>query len=117
MYILLFFQRPRRRRRIEGEDDEDDDMSVGFTTEQSEGEGDAFINLNDFKGPLAEYLAMDAPRREVRRRFKVFLAEFTDQEKSTRPYYPPIIHNMCTNNNQSLQVSYLHSILILQGWN
>jgi DNA replication licensing factor MCM2 len=101
--------RPRRRRRIAVDEDEPAEDTVGISTEPSERDepDDAFINLNDFKGPLAEYLAMEAPRREVRRRFKSFLAEFIPPDQS-RPYYPPVIRDMCTSNLQSLKVSYLH---------
>lgn len=94
----------RRPPRTGGADDDDDD-------------DEEFVNLDDFRGPLEEYLAMEAPRTEIKRRFRMFLREFVGDDHS--PLYPRLISQMCSENKQSLEVSYLDlskAVPILAIW-
>ena len=106
-------ERPRRRRRIaenlaNGLDEDGDDAALGDSS---------FVNLDDFKGPLREWIAMDAPRREIQRRFRQFLVTFVDAKGTC--VYPQRISEMCADNRESLEVSYLnlsHAVPVLAIW-
>lgn len=110
---------PRKKKRIAGgTDDEQSETDGAQTPNQAvvEEEG-AYVNLDDHHGALEEYLSQDAPRREVRRRFRQFLSDFRDGNGHL--FYPPYISAMCSDNRQSLEVSYLHlsqAVPVLAIW-
>ena len=74
----------------------------------SEGDGapDEPFNLETFTVPLREWVAQTQTVAEIKRRFKQFLVSYTlaTGEKA----YDRQIDEMCSQNGQSLEVSYLH---------
>ncbi|KAJ8901912.1 hypothetical protein NDN08_004116 [Rhodosorus marinus] len=70
-------------------------------------DGDPNFDIENYRGPLREWVLLDRPRRELRRRFNLFLRETKDQ-KSGSPLYMESIRAMCSNNHQSIVVSYRH---------
>ena len=82
--------------------------SLGGMMEGMEEMFEEDINLEDYKGPLREYIARDGPRREIGRRFARFLKEFVD--KDGHEVYSVRIRKMCSENRESLFVSYLHLV-------
>jgi len=64
------------------------------------------VNLEDFDGPLREWLDEDRVRREIKSRFKHFITGFSDN--SGNAVYPELIKQMCQDNGCSLHVSYMH---------
>mmetsp|Transcript_13302 Transcript_13302/g.20731 ORF Transcript_13302/g.20731 Transcript_13302/m.20731 type:complete len:966 (-) Transcript_13302:2250-5147(-) len=90
------------------EDEEDDDVDL---------ERDDEVNLEAFDVPLREWIAQDRTRREVQRKFRIFLKNFipTEDDTADQPQrrrgngiYEQKIRQMCAHNQQTLQVSYLH---------
>eukprot|EP01084_Bolivina_argentea_P100198 179967_1 len=77
----------------------DDDV---YEQEQHE----SLVNLEDFDGPLREWLDEDRVRREIKMRFKNFLTSYTDT--SGNAVYPPKVRQMCQDNGCSLSISYMH---------
>lgn len=96
---------------------------------------DEEINLEAFNVPLREWIAQDRTRREVKRRFRIFLTEFKEAREdqarylhsaciclllvcvcpsslhclhSVEPYYQTRIRTMCAANRGSLEVLYTH---------
>jgi hypothetical protein len=57
------------RRRLEGQ-------SFVGTAMDDEEEESQYINLDDFAGPLREWILLTGPRREIRRRFRSVLTEY-----------------------------------------
>ena len=51
------------------------------------------VNLEDFDGPLREWLDEDRVRREIQNRFRHFITGFTDN--SGNAVYPERIKEMC----------------------
>mmetsp|Transcript_9857 Transcript_9857/g.24280 ORF Transcript_9857/g.24280 Transcript_9857/m.24280 type:complete len:895 (+) Transcript_9857:158-2842(+) len=92
-------QRPRRRRRIQQEGDE--------MLEDAEDDAAAYVNLDEYHGTLSEWLTNEKVRDEVKRRFRLFLTSFSENE-GDRALYPGHISNMCSANKASLVVSYTH---------
>lgn len=106
--------RPRRRRRQA-------EMAAGLGNEESlfGNEGEA-LDIENFDGPLAEYLTQPSTQREIRRRFRNFLSKFKvndgdDDENEENgggddeaSFYAERISEMCEANLQTLEVSYLH---------
>ncbi|CAM9343704.1 unnamed protein product [Ascophyllum nodosum] len=95
-----------------GEEEAGDDQD-----EDDEDQGE--MNLEDFQGvPLREWIAQDATRREIKRRFQSFLLTF--QDKSNRvPVHETKIKSMCAANRASLEVSYIDlskAVPILAIW-
>lgn len=90
--------RERRRNRLEraarDEDEEEEDVP-----EQP-------LNLETFDVSLREWIAQDRTRREIKRRFRVFLTTYKD--KGTHPVHQERIRTMCRQNLASLEVSYVH---------
>merc|ERR1719334_2411050 len=75
------------------------------------------VNLEDFDGPLREWLDEDRVRKEIKNRFKNFITGFTDT--SGNAVYPEQIKLMCQDNGCSLCVSYMHlsdSAAVLAIW-
>lgn len=54
---------------------------------------ESLVNLEDFDGPLREWLDEDRVRREISNRFKTFLTSFVDN--SGTQIYPLQIRQMC----------------------
>ena len=65
------------------------DEFAEFATEQEE----SLVNLEDFDGPLREWLDEDRVRREIKNRFKSFLTSFSDPAGTA--IYPVQIRKMC----------------------
>lgn len=92
--------RPRRRRLIA-------EAAAGETGQVSAFDEDqGYANLDDYKGPVREYLLLDSTKREVRRRFRLFLTEF--RSPSGGYEYMTAINTMCAENKQSLDIGYTH---------
>jgi len=80
-------------------------------------EQEQLVNLEDFDGPLREWLDEDRVRREIKNRFKNFLTSYTDN--SGDAIYPLAVKQMCQDNGCSLSVSYMHlsdSAAVLAIW-
>jgi DNA replication licensing factor MCM2 len=88
--------------------DEDENLS----DEDDNLDGDDPINLDAFDVPLREWIAQDRTRREIQRRFRVFLRHFepedTERRRRANGIYQQKIRSMCASNGSSLQVSYVH---------
>ncbi|XP_032230725.2 DNA replication licensing factor mcm2 [Nematostella vectensis] len=90
--------RPRHRRRIaeraaEGEYLDEDEMI------------ESIENLEDMKGhSVREWVSMQAPRLEIKNRFKQFLRTFVDDQGHS--VYREKIRQMCEANKQSLVIDY-----------
>jgi len=68
-------------------------------------EGGMFA-LEDFSGPLREWLAQERVKGEIRRRFREFLLTYTDQED--QEIYVKKIKRMVNDGKVSLEVAYPH---------
>lgn len=93
---------PRRRRLARDEELDDDEAGAG----DGEAEAGDHVDLQDVKGPLREWVQLEAPRREIIRQFRQFLNLFVDA--SNEPVYPAAISRMAANNESSLHVNYVH---------
>ena len=138
----------RRRRGLFGKErdgDDDDDASRGGLDEIERVEVDDEdiddfeaqdeVNLEAFDVPLREWIAQDKTRREIQRKFRVFLSTFREGEDElftnvdvtgdidefeikrrrrllaqTPPTYEERIRHMCSSNRAALEVSYLHLV-------
>eukprot|EP00485_Elphidium_margaritaceum_P002349 CAMPEP_0202687664 /NCGR_PEP_ID=MMETSP1385-20130828/3322_1 /ASSEMBLY_ACC=CAM_ASM_000861 /TAXON_ID=933848 /ORGANISM="Elphidium margaritaceum" /LENGTH=878 /DNA_ID=CAMNT_0049342499 /DNA_START=79 /DNA_END=2715 /DNA_ORIENTATION=- len=67
---------------------------------------ESLVNLEDFDGPLREWLDEDRVRREIQNRFKSFLTSYVDT--AGNPVYPMKVKQMCQDNACSLAISYMH---------
>lgn len=119
--------RPRRRRRGQapaGGDPDADPDEPGAEAELDEMLEESGINLEDYSGPLAQWIQNTAVAEEVKRRFRRFLHTFDagssgeggDQGASK---YAQRVRQMCAANRESLEVSYLHlsrAVPILAIW-
>ena len=88
--------RPRRRRRV-------DDAQAGFDDE--EGEPDVAINLEEARGPVKEFIAQEAVQREIKRQFRRFLSNHTDDAGDQ--VYAQRLRDMVRANACSLEVDYV----------
>jgi len=62
-------------------------------------------NLEDRKGhSLADWVTMESPRREIYRRFKLFLKTFVDNRGNN--VHAEKIKHMCQTNGESLVIRY-----------
>ena len=90
------------------EEYEEDDAS----DEDDNLDSDDPVNLDAFDVPLREWIAQDRTRREIQRRFRVFLRHFepedTERRRRANGIYQQKIRNMCAANGSTLQVSYVH---------
>lgn len=87
---------PRRRRRV-------DDAQGAF--EEDEAEMDVAINLEEPRGPVREFIAQDAVRREIKRQFRRFLLNHADEAGDV--VYALRIRDMVRINGCSLEVDYI----------
>eukprot|EP00475_Leptophrys_vorax_P037027 TRINITY_DN6332_c0_g2_i1.p1 TRINITY_DN6332_c0_g2~~TRINITY_DN6332_c0_g2_i1.p1 ORF type:complete len:919 (-),score=211.60 TRINITY_DN6332_c0_g2_i1:100-2856(-) len=67
---------------------------------------DESVNLEDYQPPFSEWIGREGIRREIKKRFRTFLSEFTDGRG--RLLYPPRISAMCSENKESLNVNFPH---------
>lgn len=74
--------------------------------EEEEDEREPVIeNLEDRKGhSLADWVTMESPRKEIYRRFKLFLKTFVDARGNN--VHAEKIKHMCQTNGESLVISY-----------
>merc|ERR1740116_619357 len=96
--------------------DQDEDIPMSLLNQQaqvninrmidSHEDVDNLVNLEDFDGPLREWLDEDRVRREIKNRFKSFLTSYSDTSGET--VYPERLNTMCLDNGCSLKVSYMH---------
>lgn len=101
----------RRQRR--GVFQRDDDQEEDDEEEEEDLDADDQVNLEAFDVPLREWIAQDRTRREIQRKFRAFLKNFTPENPTGKNrrgtgLYEQKIRTMCSNNLASLQVSYLH---------
>ena len=89
--------RPRRRRRVE-------DAQTGFDEEEGE-EPDVAINLEEPRGPVKEFISEEAVRREIKRQFRRFLLQFTDDNGDA--IYAQRLRDMVRANMSTLVVDYV----------
>lgn len=121
--------RPRQRRRRPADADlgDGDDLDPAAGLEGFLDDGEGGINLEDYNGPLSEWIISPAVSEEIRRRFRRFLTSYdasasADGEKAAgdaSSRYSQRVRNMCAANKESLDVSYLHlsqSVPILAIW-
>ncbi|KAL7471084.1 hypothetical protein ACHAXS_011369, partial [Conticribra weissflogii] len=133
----------RRRRRgmfglgLDGGDsDREDDDEFGMDGDGKGIDDDNFeaedgVNLEAFDVPLREWIAQDRTRREIQRKFRVFLSTFREGEfdmdedldddtdpaevkrrkriwAAKSPTYEDKIRVMCAANKSALEVNYVH---------
>jgi DNA replication licensing factor MCM2 len=89
--------RPRRRRRV-------DEAQAGFDGEGDE-PADVAINLDEPRGPVKEFIAQEAVRREVKRQFRRFLLQHVDDAGDA--VYAQRLRDMVRSNAASLEVDYV----------
>jgi DNA replication licensing factor MCM2 len=89
--------RPRRRRRVE-------DAQTGFDDEEGE-EQDVAINLEEPRGPVKDFIAEEAVQREIKRQFRKFLLQFTDDHGDA--VYAQRLRDMVRANKSTLEVDYV----------
>jgi DNA replication licensing factor MCM2 len=64
------------------------------------------IKIEEFDVPLREWIALTKVERQITKRFGAFLNKFGEAQGDR--VYPRRINDMCSDNRQSLEVSYLH---------
>lgn len=65
--------------------------------------------MGDVKGPLADYILMEAPSKTIRNEFRRFLTSFVNENGIS--VYGQRIKAMCEAESQSLEVDYAHLCL------
>jgi len=91
------------------EEDDEPDRLRGFgmdLREMNYEEAGGIVNLEDFQGPLRDWLSKEEVQIEVRRRFKDFITGFVDESGET--VYTNKISTMCNDNKRSLEVVFQH---------
>lgn len=88
--------RPRRRRRTEVGEDED-----GVSMDDA----DVAINLEEPRGPVKDFIAEEAVQREIKRQFRKFLLQFTDDHGDA--VYAQRLRDMVRANKSTLEVDYV----------
>eukprot|EP00966_Prymnesium_polylepis_P156296 3610887-Prymnesium_polylepis.1 len=115
-------ERRRARRRQEPAAGVEEDPAAGI--EELLDDEESGINLEDYSGPLAEWITSPAVSEEIKRRFRRFLTKHDgsggdDAGQSGPSKYAERVRAMCAANSQSLEVSYLHlshAVPILAIW-
>ncbi len=67
---------------------------------------DDVIDFEDVKGKLSLWVQKQDVIRWIRKIFTNFLRTFKDQ--NNQHVYEQRVHDMCTNNKQSLDITFLH---------
>jgi DNA replication licensing factor MCM2 len=62
--------------------------------------------LGDVKGPLADYVLMEAPSKTIKNEFRRFLTSFVNENGIS--VYGERIKTMCEAESQSLEIDYAH---------
>jgi DNA replication licensing factor MCM2 len=101
------------------ESDEDDELQRELRREKAriqfggeghpmeiEHEDDRYLDMEESKGSLSVWISQPRTQRWVRRMFSEFLRNFRDNKNT--PVYENRIIEMCTNNKQSLEITYTH---------
>ena len=88
----------RRRRRDEFNMDDIGDQDEVQPLDQDE--------LADVRGPLSDYVLMEAPSRTIRNEFHRFLTSFVSENGES--VYGERIRQMCQSESKSLPVDYAH---------
>jgi len=108
--------------RIREDEEDDKEIQQEEIDEEELFETEDTINLEAFDVPVQEWIAQDRTRREVKRKFRLFLINFQEDStleeatglarKRKRRYVPPFyedrIRTMCSSNLATLEVSYIH---------
>jgi DNA replication licensing factor MCM2 len=98
----LDLTRQPRRRRHHYDEDQDEDMADDIMEEEL-----SLETLQDVKASnLTEWIAMPAVHRTIRREFKSFLTEYTDENGTS--VYGTRIRTLGEVNAESLEVAYDH---------
>ncbi|KAJ3423492.1 DNA helicase [Anaeramoeba flamelloides] len=82
----------KKAKEILEEDEEDDEEELEE------------FNLEDVKGPLKLWIKTNGPKMEIARRYRNFLTSFVDKRGNS--VYAEKIKLMCSENQQSLEVSF-----------
>ena len=92
--------RQRRERKFNelGEDELDED--------ESKFDNEKFSNLNQIRGKLPAWIGEKSTVQYIVHTFKKFLLEFKDERRVK--VYEQRIHEMCSNNRMSLDVTFTH---------
>lgn len=115
----------RRQLHKDGRGDEDDDDDAADTRGPAADDADDItegdldrddqVNLEAFDVPLREWIAQEQTRREIQRKFRVFLRHYTgpsavpeSRRRRGNGLYEQKIRTMCASNKSTLQVSYIH---------
>eukprot|EP00934_Nitzschia_sp_Nitz4_P006353 Nitzschia sp. Nitz4//scaffold46_size129759//88941//92009//NITZ4_003514-RA/size129759-processed-gene-0.75-mRNA-1//-1//CDS//3329552634//6343//frame0 len=98
----------RRARRgfFAAEEDAEDEE-----TDEEDLDGEDRVNIEAFDVPLREWISQQRTRKEIQRKFRVFLRHFTKDNQRRRRgngLYEQKIRTMCASNLSALQVSYVH---------
>jgi DNA replication licensing factor MCM2 len=117
----------------DGEDfvsDQEDDAELDQEPEVDEEElfdTEEQVNLEAFDVPVQEWIANPRTRREVMRKFRLFIMTFQDEgsddstdsaalrkrkRRNVLPIYEDRIRSMCASNLATLEVSYIHLMQI-----
>ena len=93
--------------------EEGDDYGDGIEDEEEDLDADDQVNLEAFDVPLREWITQDRTRREIERKFRASLKNFTvdaprPRRRNGNGLYEQKIRSMCAANSSALLVSYLH---------
>ena len=81
-----------------------------FKDAMGDGEGDEdmedVLDYEDVKGKLSQWVQKLDVIRWIKKMFTQFLRTFKDE--NGQHVYEARIHEMCTNNRQSLEITFLH---------
>lgn len=113
---------------LRGADEGSDTGSLPEEVDDDNFEAEEGINLEAFDVPLREWIAQDRTRREIQRKFRVFLSAFREGEEdpdeegldeaearrrrrvraNTEPTYEDRIRHMCAANKSALELDFVH---------
>ena len=98
----------RRAAREEGQEGADDELDEEEEEENLDAEDQ--VNLEAFDVPLREWIAQDRTRREIARKFRVFVRHFVpdDERRRGKGIYEQKIRTMCAQNLSTLTVDFQH---------
>ena len=81
---------------------------VGARVEDDHLDDDRFIDMEEQKGELKDWLKEPKTITFIRNAFNKFLRHFRESEEKDTELYEERINEMCHNNKQSLEVTYNH---------
>eukprot|EP01125_Pyxidicula_operculata_P005863 TRINITY_DN2050_c0_g5_i1.p1 TRINITY_DN2050_c0_g5~~TRINITY_DN2050_c0_g5_i1.p1 ORF type:complete len:930 (-),score=221.70 TRINITY_DN2050_c0_g5_i1:43-2832(-) len=94
-----------------------DDEFADISSEEDDDKDEAAFDISKYNCPLREWLIQAPVQREVKRRFRKFLRDFTDGNGTLR--YVERIRTMCSENRESLDVSWtdlIHYDPLIAEW-